>query len=1597
MVNGLGGIAGFGVGSVPAGDWWSASTIDLAAFYNSRNGLKYLAEFYSDLWIHSSGFIQFDLSGNRERVNTYPLAGGTPLETDGNGTAPIIAPFWSPVDTGRGPLAPSPGGNSTGANRVWYDLDETSGRLTVTWDDVRLLEGGPLEISGGRGVNAFQMELAPASGPGATSIDFDVTFRYESLGNTLLRHRDNLGFETSTGQAIFLDFSTFRAGAFVDYELEPSVAAGLTDPNDIQGLVTDSNVGDPGVWRFAFRQGWLTPEVTVENVTVTEGSGPGATFAPVTVRLAAGVEQEVTLTWTAIADTANPATDLLAGSGSVTFAPWQTERTVQVPITRDDREEGTETLTLRFSGPPLTFLNPGGAVLRDRDATITILDDEGFRLNDARALERDGSIVFTVTRNNANATATLSYETLPGTAAAGTDYIAATGTVQFGVGELSRQITIALRDDALAEREESFQLRLTGSTGTGITTGEATGTIGNDDGIVVDDVWVGTGPSGLTPFSIPIRVIQPLAEAITLNWEFFRERTDRNAPEIYFSGPRSGSIIVPAGSAGASIELLMQTNVNIPPITLRLTDPTGAPLLDGTARIDPQFMWKPASMVEVVIEDDPGSVIDAVFRVIRKTEDLPEVTLDWRTLPGFTFAPGSFNGPDSGRVLLAQGSEFTEVRIPLVSDLINRDSGPPLRGLIEFNSPQLGFISIATVFIFDNDVFRAEPLTLREDAGTASLRVDRTGSFLHELFLDWAAVPAPVTTGSSLAVTSGFIAFAAGSAFATLNIPLINDDLAEPTERYTIRFGDLATPANPAMLTILDDDGGPPTISATERVAAEPVSGSAMRLITLRLDKPSTEVVRVNWETFDQDAKAGTDYVAASGVAEFARGATTTTIALTILSDSRGEMEESLLLRFSNPENAYLAQGSVAFTIVAQEPAWSLGAVTSALENGGAHYFEIRRDGDNSRPANIAWALEPQGANPVQASDFVNGELPSGVARFTMGQSVARVSLPVAHDAQGEANEGFLIRLSDPSDGGRVASETGTGAIVNDDLSAPVFSISTQQVSLMEGDGGATFFRFTVERSGDVSRTDRVQWTTVLPNLPDAATGADLLDIITPRDLVFRPGETSQQITVRVAGDRLIEGDERFEVMLLNPRGTASIAADGGRATGRILSDDGRLIASAPAPQAEGDAITGASHVITLARTETLALAQNVAWFIPVAQREWLANGQAFQGIAQFAPGETGTSISIATRGDALRQADRQIAAVLQPDPTFKSGGGTIQLRIMDDDLTLSVRALGADKNEGAAGTTSLFNFLVAREGSLGQSVDVAWDVLSGFPWPADDMDFAGPTSGVVTLAAGVREAGFNVAVAGDDVAEDWEDFLVLIDSLSPLASVAPGRAMAAGLIRDDDGGFRRGSSASDTIIGLATNDSIDGEAGDDRIIGLSGDDLLRGNFGRDVLRGDAGSDTLEGGGDDDSILGGSGNDLLRGGDDNDTLIGEAGDDTLDGGAGADLLRGDAGQDSFLFSLGAGDGVDLLRGFQTGIDRILLDHAVLAGLGPIGQMNPAFFGAGSQALDADDRAIYHAVSGRLLHDPDGAGGAAATLLAILTPGTALAAGDVWVV
>ena len=131
------------------------------------------------------------------------------------------------------------------------------------------------------------------------------------------------------------------------------------------------------------------------------------------------------------------------------------------------------------------------------------------------------SATFTVTLSAASSqTITVAYTTANGTATAGSDYQAVSGTLIFAPGETSKTITVAVIGDRLAEANESFFVNLSNPTNATIADGQSVGTILDDEPrISIGDVTKKEGNGKSTSFTFTVSLSVAYDQAVTVSFK----------------------------------------------------------------------------------------------------------------------------------------------------------------------------------------------------------------------------------------------------------------------------------------------------------------------------------------------------------------------------------------------------------------------------------------------------------------------------------------------------------------------------------------------------------------------------------------------------------------------------------------------------------------------------------------------------------------------------------------------------------------------------------------------------------------------------------------------------------------------------------------------------------------------------------------------------------------------------------------------------------------------------------------------------------------------------------------------------------------------
>ena len=154
-------------------------------------------------------------------------------------------------------------------------------------------------------------------------------------------------------------------------------------------------------------------------------------------------------------------------------------------------------------------------------STTTVGGPVRIRVENAKAREgKDESLDFAVTLNRAASHAvSVDYATEDGTAAAGADYTATSGTLTFAAGETAKTVSVPVLDDAVDEGKEVMRLLLSNPQGAflrGVHT-KARGVITNDDPL--QRMWLarfGRAAAGHVAEAIDGRLSGPAAAGVVL-------------------------------------------------------------------------------------------------------------------------------------------------------------------------------------------------------------------------------------------------------------------------------------------------------------------------------------------------------------------------------------------------------------------------------------------------------------------------------------------------------------------------------------------------------------------------------------------------------------------------------------------------------------------------------------------------------------------------------------------------------------------------------------------------------------------------------------------------------------------------------------------------------------------------------------------------------------------------------------------------------------------------------------------------------------------------------------------------------------------------
>ena len=1085
------------------------------------------------------------------------------------------------------------------------------------------------------------------------------------------------------------------------------------------------------------------PEITIADAAATEG-------APVSfeVRLTPFSGRTVTVPWTTEArppgaGAASPGSDYTAASGTLTLAPGTTTARVEVATLPDDVSEADETFLVHLG-------TPANAALDDSTAVGAIRDDDGVPrvfIADTTVNEDDGPAIFTVTLSHPSSQpVTVKYNTADGTAEDPDDYapdLVRTLTIPatFTGGEIS----VFIADDDEGEGTETFTITLTDPVNAVIAEGAGTavGYIVDDEGqprLTVSDAEECEDGSSTADCEVRIcRIIFPRPI----------EELSACAAMLLLPGACQPGMCTGDGTLEFSVQLSHasseETSVRYTIFERGAVDPRDYVASSGTLRI-------------------PAGDVSAAIPVVLVDDAIDEEEVETFLL--------RLDDPVGVELVVAEA-----VGTILDDDLPPRVAAEPF-----------------DAFSNENDGFAYHRVTLSDPSDLTA-----TMDYVFEAVDDRSEF-------AGIDPTPGTLTFAPGVVQQTIEVPLIDNSVAtfahgdrvswrHATTLYRLNLNNRVnarTGIDTSLGVVWDDE----TSVYVESVAAQDIlEGAGAATFTIALNRFSDTAVTATYQTVDGTAAAGIDYTAAEATVTFPPGTITATVTVPITDDTDIENDESFTLRIiddaRNSNLTYLAQplsdghgtgfGSVLIIDDDSMPEVSV-AGTRANEDAGTMTLWVSLSRGSVTAVTVDFATADGTATAGSDYTATNGTL-----TIPAGATGAGVSVTILDDTDDtESDETFTLNLRNAA-GATIADADATATII-EDANLPTLTMSdvsqTENIVLE-----VPFIGFRPRIDSQATRTITVDWQVVeVPSLGDEAAtiGADFLASPSSGTFTILPRPTIQRLVpvFRIVPDVIPERDERFQVILSNPRGAR---LGNTRVWGTIRNDDVPIVSVADVEASESDGAV----VFTLRLHEPGLDPASLRYTTMVRPSEGdraASPGDDYTtawGTLNIPAGDTTATITVPILGDSVDEADETFLLVLTNPDTLEFRDSTAVGTITDDDTGWVIDDRSVREDAGS------MVFRVQRDHTSTADVAVEYRfgsggaAVGGVDCAVDGVDFEWPSgtsaTGTVTMPAADRAAAISVRVCNDDDPEGRENLLI------ELTNVTGRKTTGVGTIVDDD------------------------------------------------------------------------------------------------------------------------------------------------------------------------------------------------------------------
>ena len=879
-----------------------------------------------------------------------------------------------------------------------------------------------LIIAANRGPRAFFASASQSAGEGSGTSNVevnlspaptsDITLAY-TVGGTATSGSDYTalsgtvavlaGATTATIPVTLIDDSVHESSETVVLTLTAGEGYAVGNPDTHTLTIADD---DPGM-SFA---------------SASQSAGEGSGTRNVEVTLSPAPTSDITLTYT-VGGTAL--------SGSVTVPAHATTATIPVTLIDDDVPESNETVVLTLAGSAAYSVGSPGThtlTIAANDAQPPAMSSVSFasgtyRVNEGNALRP--VLVLSHWRSEA---VTVVVEALDlGEAQSGTDFAADPWRVTVPAGETRHTFSIETFDDAEREGDEQFLLHIAPS---GHSPGIQRSTNGHPDAVayIIDDTRVSlpeteyTVTEGATA-TIRVAIANPKPAPFTLDYTLSGAGGASGADVAGGLGTRSVTVAANA------------TGVRIPIETVQDTEPgeVGESVEVALSTTESDVVFADRRAVVHIADDDSPAVTfaasasragegsgthDVTVRLSRAPAT--DITLTY-TVEGTAAADADYTALAGTLTVPARATAAT-VAVALLDDSVHEGAETVVLALVESTTHTVGTPGTHTLTIADDEgtpqaSFASAAQRANEGAGTREVTVNLSPASAFALTLAYT-VGGTATPGADFTIAdSGTVAVPAGATTATIPVAITDDGAAESDETVvlTLAAGTGYTPGgvDAHTLTIADDDGAPPAMTASFAAASSQASeDSGTRNVAVNLSPAPTAAVTLAY-TVGGTATPGSDFtIVDSGTVAVPANAASVAIPVSILEDDVPDRGETVVLaltagagyRVGSPGTHTLHIGTLPRVSFAE---WGVARV----EGEGAARVTLDLSPAPDRETVLAYTV---GGTATPGADFTIAD--SGTVTVPAGAATATVEVTVIDDTHEDSGETVVLTLAEGTD-----------------------------------------------------------------------------------------------------------------------------------------------------------------------------------------------------------------------------------------------------------------------------------------------------------------------------------------------------------------------------------------------------------------------------------------------------------------------------------------------------------------------------------------------------------------------------------------------------